>query len=416
MRLSEKIRAGVFLLLVLALVILLSYTYSVIDTGWFVLLGGCLLVIAGCCLFLYRCLRTSERQRASLLHLNRSLEENRQLIMSASLDAILCTDLYGTITFWNPQAEVVFGWYAKEANGKSLFELVIPEADRAGCEAELGEYRSRGQDQRVTTRRELMMTDRNGKTFPAECTTLLIGQHDQSFFCMFIRDLTSRKTEEMEWKEQSSAFRQLSSYLQRVREAERKHIAREVHDELGQLVSALKIDIDWMNTRIGSLEAHERKRLDHASDTLEILILAIRRMAFSLRPSILDDFGLNATIEWLCREFQDMHGIECDFYCDYDDKELPIHVRTELFRIVQESLANVVDHSEARKVKVAITSNTENVYIKIEDDGKGFDMTSTANSFGLVGLRERAASVHGMLKVESVPGRGTIVFATIPKR
>lgn len=404
------------MVLVLGLVVFLSYKNSVIDTGWFILLAGSLIVILCCILFLYRCYMAKDKQEKKLLHLNKSLDENRQLIMNAALDAIISTDPYGIITFWNPMAEIVFGWTSNEVMGKPLYELIIPLPQRELCEKELADYRSKGESSAINMRREMTMIDRNGKAFPAECTMLLIRQNDAAFFCTFIRDLTSSKTTENELKEQSSEFRKLSSYLQSVREAERKHIAREVHDELGQLVSALKIDIDWMNARIASLEENEKKRLNHASDTLETLILAIRRMAFALRPSILDDFGLNATIEWQCREFQRMHGIECDFFCDYDDKELPVAVRTELFRIVQESLTNVVDHSEAKKVKVAITSNEGSVYVKIEDDGKGFDMNSTQHALGLIGLRERAASVHGTLSVESVPGRGTIVLATIPKR
>lgn len=416
MRLSEKIRAGVFMLLLLGLVIFLSYKNSVINKGWFILLAGCLLVITGCCLFLYKCLLAKEKKEKHLLKVNRSLEDNRQLIMKASLDAIICTDDHGHITFWNTQAENLFGWTFEEVKGKVLYKLIAPENKQAIYENQLAQYHQTGSAPWMNSLLETNAVDRYGKEFPVEFTALAIDRSDEKFFCTFVRDISVRKGAEDALREKTREFRNLSAYLQRIREAERKQMAREVNDELGQLVSALKIDIDWLNTRIQSLEENEKKRLAHASNTLEILILSIRKMASSLRPSILDDFGLNATIEWQCREFTDVHDIDCEFYCDYDDNGLPVKLKTEMFRIVQESLANVVHHSEAKKVKVTITSEKEELHMKIEDDGKGFDKNSKKDTLGLIGLRERAASVNGKLRIESAPGKGTVVHAIIPKK
>lgn len=415
MRLSEKIWAGVCLLLLLGLVIFLSYQNSVITTGWFILLAGCLLIIILSCLFLYKCLRIKEAHEAKLIRLNSMLEQNRELVMNASLDAIICTDDRGHITFWNPQAEFIFGWGSDEVKGKILYKLIVPIDEQKVYEDELNKYHTEGSASKMNTLREVNAVDRYGKHFPIEFTLLVIAHENENFFCTFIRDITVRKNAERDLKEKSSEFRELSSYLQTIREKERKHMAREVHDELGQLVSALKIDIDWLNARIRSLEENEKKRLDHASNTLEILIVSIRKLATSLRPSILDDFGLNATIEWQCREFQNMHGIACDFLCDYDDKDLGIQIKTEMFRIVQETLANVIHHSGAKKVRVEITDEDDRVHMKISDDGKGFDKDSTKHTLGLIGLRERAASVNGRLEIESEPGKGTVVHAIIPK-
>jgi PAS domain S-box-containing protein len=416
MRLSEKIWAGACLLLLLVVVIFLSYKNSVITTGWFILLAGCLLIIIFCCLFLYKCLLVKEKHEEKLIALNRSLDENRQLIMNASLDAIVCTDEQGHINFWNPQAEHIFGWTQEEVKGKILYKIIVPVSQQKIYEDHLSEYHNKGYAPWINSLREVHAVDRYGREFPVEFTALVINHGDENFFCTFIRDITVRRGAEDELKEKNMEFRKLSSYLQSIREEERKQMAREVHDELGQLVSALKIDIDWMNSRIQSLEENEKKRLDHASRTLEILILSIRKMASSLRPSILDDFGLNATIEWQCREFENMHGIDCAFHCDYDDQDLPVKIKTEMFRIVQESLANVIHHSEAKKVTITITSDADKVHMRIEDDGKGFDKNSKKDTLGLIGLRERAASVNGKLKIESEPGKGTVVHATIPKR
>lgn len=415
MRLSQKIWAGACLLLLLGAIIFFSYKNSYISYGWYILLAGCLSIIFFSCIFLYICLRVKEKHEAQLVELNKALIENRQLIMNAALDAIICINTSGKIIFWNPQAEKVFGWTSEEVNGKLLSDIIIPEAFRDRHEAGMVHYLKTGHGPALNVMLDLSALYRDGTEFPIELTVLPIKQGEEQFFCAFIRDITERKTAEAELQEKNTELRKLSNYLQNVREQERKYIAREVHDELGQLVSAMKIDIDWLNTRIQTLDESGKKRLDHASKTLEVLILSIRKMATSLRPSILDDFGLNATIEWQCKEMESLHEMHCSFQCNFDDQDLSIEIKTELFRIVQESLANVVNHAQAANVTIDLSDDETNVYLTIADDGKGFDTTLTKNTLGLVGLRERAASVNGNLRIQSKPGGGTTVHAIIPK-
>jgi signal transduction histidine kinase len=223
------------------------------------------------------------------------------------------------------------------------------------------------------------------------------------------------KKAEEELRLKNEELKRLSVYLKNVREEERKYIAREVHDELGQLASALKIDIDWLGIKIPGLDDIGKMRIDHANKTIQVLISSIRKIASSLRPSVLDDFGLNAAIEWQCREFQRLNSIQCIFKADFDDDNLPKEMKIELFRIAQESLTNVMRHSKASQVNVALTENDENIYLQITDDGKGFDTKVKKGTLGLMGLRERAVSIDGELRIESEPGKGTTVLATIPK-
>jgi PAS domain S-box-containing protein len=242
--------------------------------------------------------------------------------------------------------------------------------------------------------------------------------NDKGWFTHWIaveRDVTERKMAENELKEKNSELKKLSAYLQNVREEERKYIAREVHDELGQLASALKIDIDWLNIKIASLEENAKNRLAHANRTIEVLISSIRKIASSLRPSILDDFGLNAALKWHCTEFQNLNGIQCIFEPGFDDAGLSMEMKTELYRMAQESLTNVMRHAGASFVTVSTSEDDDHFYLAVTDNGKGFDVTQRKNTLGLIGLRERALSLNGALYIESVIGSGTTISAVIPK-
>jgi signal transduction histidine kinase len=179
---------------------------------------------------------------------------------------------------------------------------------------------------------------------------------------------------------------------------------------------ALKIDIDWMNLKIATLESAAQKRVTHANKTIEVLISSIRKIASRLRPGILDDFGLNAALQWHCTEFEGMSGITCLFETEINDQDLSIELKTALFRITQESLTHVMRHSKATHVEVIIKEDAQNIYLSIADDGTGFDASVHKNTLGLIGLRERAVALTGAFRIASEVGKGTIVIASIPKK
>jgi PAS domain S-box-containing protein len=231
-----------------------------------------------------------------------------------------------------------------------------------------------------------------------------------------VMDITDRKLIEEEMQEKKNELEKLSAYLQNVREEERKYIAREVHDELGQLASALKIDVDWLGLKMGALDETGQKRIAHANNTIEVLISSIRKIASRLRPSILDDFGLNAALQWYCNEFQSQTGVICIFEHGFDDRNLAMEIKTELFRMTQESLTNIMRHAEATQVKVSTASDNKKLYLTVTDNGKGFDTRKRKNTLGLVGLRERAGSLNGELQIDSEMGKGTTIRAIIPKK
>jgi PAS domain S-box-containing protein len=228
-------------------------------------------------------------------------------------------------------------------------------------------------------------------------------------------DITARKKTEEELREKNIQLKELSRHLQNVREEERKYLAREVHDELGQLAAVVKMDIDWLQIKMPDLPEANAKRILHASSTTSLLIGTIRRLASELRPVMLDELGLNTSLEWLCGKFEEANGIPCVFESFFDDHGLGIQVKTALFRICQEALSNVKRHSAATHVNVSIRLNGDLIQLVITDNGKGFDINQKTGTVGLVGMQERSLSVNGTLVIESEPGKGTIICTIIPK-
>ena len=231
-----------------------------------------------------------------------------------------------------------------------------------------------------------------------------------------LQDVTDRKKTEEEMYEMNLQLKELSRHLQCVREEERRYLAREVHDELGQLASAVKMDVDWLYLKAEDKEEKFRSRIAQASATCDVMICTIRKIASDLRPGMLDELGLNASLEWKCSRFAQMNGIACDFYSNVDESQLDSFEKTELFRICQESLTNVLRHAKASKVTITLTDKGDAIRLLIADDGCGFDTKVRTRHLGLLGMKERAISINGEFIITSQPGLGTVINVTLPGR
>jgi signal transduction histidine kinase len=198
------------------------------------------------------------------------------------------------------------------------------------------------------------------------------------------------------------------------REQEKSRIARELHDELAQSLTALKMDTMWMRDNL-PVAAEVRQRLEHMLQMLDGCVAATRRISADLRPLVLDDLGLVPAIEWLVQGFIQRTGVACELRVN-EDLELDEPFATGVFRILQESLANVAKHAQAKRVEVELQARGDFLLLRVQDDGIGFrpDEPRKPQSLGLVGLRERAALLRGQLHVDSSPGAGTVVEARIP--
>lgn len=230
-------------------------------------------------------------------------------------------------------------------------------------------------------------------------------------------DRRERQRAEDKLRSSLEQLRALTNYLQYVREEERTRIAREVHDELGQALTGLKLDLSLLATRLpkNSRELQDKTRtmIGHIDETIQ----TVRRISTELRPGILDSLGLVAAIEWQANEFQTRSGIPCEVMTTVDDAQMPHDITTVIFRIFQETLTNIIRHAKATKVHVQLEeADDDYLVMKVRDNGRGIseeDQVKTT-SFGLVGMRERAMLIGGEVTLQGAPGKGTTVTVRVP--
>lgn len=213
----------------------------------------------------------------------------------------------------------------------------------------------------------------------------------------------------------TTQLRELSDHLLNIREAERTNIAREIHDELGQQLTILKMDVSWLHQKLQKY--NDDALLQKTTDTLQLLnetIKTVRRIATELRPSMLDDLGLIEAIEWQSKEFEKRSGISIAFESTTSHLPVSTSVATSLFRIYQEALTNIARHANAKNVFSKLQLENEQVVLTIKDDGIGFDMQTLAlrKTLGLLGMQERTLMIGGQFEVCSKPGRGTTIKVT----
>lgn len=238
-----------------------------------------------------------------------------------------------------------------------------------------------------------------------------------------LRDITEHQEAERDLRNSRQQLRNLAAHLQSVREEERKNIARELHDELGQALTALKFDLSWLGKELaeksgnypGKKEGPLTTRVQAMEDLMDTTVEKVRMVSAELRPGILDDFGLAAAIEWQADEFQRRTGVICQISLD-GNMTLDDATCTALFRILQETLTNVARHAQAANVNVSLLEESGAAVLQISDDGKGIteEQISSPGSLGLLGIRERAHALQGEVAFTGVQGRGTTVRATIP--
>lgn len=229
-------------------------------------------------------------------------------------------------------------------------------------------------------------------------------------------DITEKKKSEKILEERTEQLRELSSHLQNVREDERLNIAREIHDELGQQLTGLKMDVAWLMKKVGKGDPVIKSKFDDILKLVDSTVKSIRRIATELRPSVIDDLGLNAALEWIVSEFSERLLIEFQYENDFDDRNIRPDVAIGIFRILQESLTNIAKHASATKVVISITSEPDAIKLITKDNGVGFDSLAKPKelTFGLLGIKERTYMMKGEYTIISKPGEGTQIEIRIP--
>jgi signal transduction histidine kinase len=242
-----------------------------------------------------------------------------------------------------------------------------------------------------------------------QTTRLKLAGEQQQAALQQERDLLEKQV-----RERTASLARLATHLQQVREEERGHLARELHDELGALLTAAKLDVARLKSKLGTPTAEVNERLQHLTETLNSGIALKRRIIEDLRPSSLANLGLTASLEILAREFSERSGIE--IASSLEEVELDESSQLTVYRIVQESLTNVSKYAEARQVDISVRDYSNHVEVEIRDNGRGFDVgTAKPSTHGLAGMRHRVEAAGGRFTVSSRPGSGTRILAMLPR-
>lgn len=236
---------------------------------------------------------------------------------------------------------------------------------------------------------------------------------DMEVVLAIAKNITVKKQAELEIEEKYKKFKSLASHFKASLEKDRKYLAIELHEELAQLASVVKMDLDWIRHHTPDLPRATQTRIDHALGVSDLLINAMRRISFSISPNMLEDLGLHDTLEWLCNEFSILNGIPCIYESRFNEDLLTYDTQLDFFRICQEALSNIMNHAGASSVKIRLEKLKDEICLTIQDDGKGFELGKQKITPGLTNIRERVASINGQLKVKTGKGLGTCVCVTI---
>jgi len=346
----------------------------------------------------------------------RRIEQSFGAAIKSIGDGVIAADQQGAVTFLNPVAETLTGWRLTDALGRPL-EEVFP-VSLAPSDAD--------SDARAVARAPLPQSSlvaRDGTCRPIECTAAPIRNDagETTGQVVVFRDISERREREEELNHSRDQLRLLAAHLQGVREEERTRIAREVHDQLGQMLTGLRMDVGWMEKQIEALgnaaaRAPLNAKLASMVTLLEQMVKTVRRIAAELRPGVLDDLGLVPALEWQAREWQERTGIPCAVLAELGGLKVAPEPGTALFRIFQETLTNVARHAGATQVNARLRVESAGLVLEVCDNGRGVtpDEVRQSKSLGLLGMRERAKMLGGEFRIVGEPKRGTTVTVQIP--
>ena len=343
-------------------------------------------------------------------------EKKYKALIEQSFDGIALIHVDGTIVMWNSRFAFLLG-YRKE----DIYNMNFLSNDSLGHH-DFNTNKEFSSQIGKTLQFESKIRRKDESYFPAEIRIRVV---DDGLIMWVIRDITERKaSEEMRDKlfnrlvEAQSIMKTLSGRLIQVQETERKNISRELHDEIGQLLTAIKIDILNVTNSLKSKKAVEQ--LKESVQLVEETLNNVRELALKLRPSILDDLGLMAAVRWFLDKQAQRTGINAKVIQGNLDEKLSIELQITCYRIIQEAVTNIIKHAKAQNVSVELAIKANDLHLIITDDGIGYDVNAarlnavSGYSMGVLGMQERAELVGGWLDIYSSPGKGTKVYAIFP--
>jgi two-component system sensor kinase len=340
-------------------------------------------------------------------------------VVDSAMDAIITIDGGQRIVLFNRAAETVFRCRREDVLGSKI-ERFIPARFRDAHHAHIEQFGRTG----ITNRRMgdvsvLWGLRADGEEFPIEVSISQTREGGERYYTAVLRDVTRRKEYEDALKRQQAELRELSARVLEAREEEKTLIARELHDELGQLLTALKMDLAWLRERLPAADAGLGAKGAQMDALLDQTVASVRRISAELRPLMLDDLGLHDAIAWLVEDFSARSGVECRLESPADSalEGVDRSVATTLYRVLQESLTNIARHARAKHAWVVLDAGGSMLQLEIEDDGRGIESEDLAQprSLGLKGMRERVLYLGGMVEIGRAPRGGTRVRVRVPR-
>jgi PAS domain S-box-containing protein len=340
-------------------------------------------------------------------------ERFRLLVDGVQEYAILTLDPEGRITSWNAGVQRISGYPAGEVLGRH-FSLFYEESDAAQGTPQ---QHLKAAAERGWVEDEGWRIRKDGTRFWANVLITAVRDSAGALvgFSLITRDITERKRVQTELVRQRARLRALATRLEAAREEERTKIAREIHDELGQALTALQLDLNWLDHNLHDRTALKPK-VQHMTTVLRDTLVALQCLAADLRPPVLDRLGLRAAILALAREFESRTGVRSRVEVTAEDVTLDGDLATTIYRILQEALTNVSRHAGATRVDIVFRHTPARLELEVRDDGRGITEQELADhrSLGLLGMQERAQNWGGEMSIEGIPGQGTRVKVTIP--
>ncbi len=328
---------------------------------------------------------------------------------SLSPDLLCFIGLDGYFKELNPAWEKVVGFSPAELKASPLIDFIHPD-DRERTRSQMQGMIAGAETIAFSTR----FLCRDGSFRWLSWNTAL-AVDDEGIYAI-AHDITERMKREDSLRQALAQRRELLARLYVVREEERTQLARVVHDEMGQVLTGLKMDVAWLENHLEPKSAPLLAKTQAMSRLIDTTIKAVRQISIELRPPILDDLGLVAAIEWQLQDMQKRTGLHCELISAQDDVMLDVDGRTAVFRIFQEILTNVSRHAHASNLKVFLEETEQDMILRVHDNGRGIsqDEINSAKSIGLLGMRERALLRGGDVQIEGAANQGTTVTVRLP--
>jgi len=340
-------------------------------------------------------------------------------VMDSAMDAIITVDDNQRIVLFNQAAEATFRCRRIDVLGARLDRL-LPARFHGAHAAHIERFGATG----VTNRRmgdaaTLWALRADGTEFPIEASISQVTEGDHRFYTVILRDITRRKEYEDALARQQAELREISARVLEAREEEKTLLARELHDELGQQLTAMKMDLAWLRERLPAGDAALATKAAHMTNVVDQTMNSVRRISADLRPLMLDDLGLQDAAGWLVDEFSKNSGVACqlDSPADATLENIDRAIAITVYRVLQESLTNIARHARAKHAWVILGASGNWLQLEIEDDGQGIadaDL-SRPRSLGLKGMRERVLYLGGSVEIGRAPRGGTRVLVRVPK-